>query len=266
MCVSPKPLRTHWKPLNSRRELHLTAFWQFCVNSSSYLPDSFLGIHMLCLYSRSIQKISSHIIWKTETFIEGDTRYKQHCTKGNDTSIPFNVGTLGPYTVLPIAISCPIVFSWISSTVWNLFPLKGDFSFGKSQKSQGAKSGVQGGWVTWPIWHFTKNTTWDVMHEWVHCCDEAASHQLPIAVAFWTVQVVSVEEYSSSTQNLRQIHCSTHSVILNVMATKYTFSLKGVCCPHWLVSEVVIVHTCAFRYTLLGCQVTSMLPKPFSLY
>ena len=23
-----------------------------------------------------------------------------------------------------------------------------------------------------------------MMHEWVHCCDEAANHQLPIAVAF----------------------------------------------------------------------------------
>ena len=31
-------------------------------------------------------------------------------------------------------------------------------------------------------------------------------------------------------------------------------------------SEVVIVHTRAFQSTLLGCQVTSMLYKPFSLY
>ena len=33
-----------------------------------------------------------------------------------------NVGTLGHHTFLPIAISCPIVFSWISLMVWNLFP------------------------------------------------------------------------------------------------------------------------------------------------
>ena len=33
-----------------------------------------------------------------------------------------------------ITISCPVLFSWISSMVWNLFPFKGDFSFGKSQK------------------------------------------------------------------------------------------------------------------------------------
>ena len=51
-----------------------------------------------------------------ETFIEEDARYKKHCTcLYNDTSVPFKVGTLGPHTVLPIAISCPvIVFSCIS--------------------------------------------------------------------------------------------------------------------------------------------------------
>ena len=40
--------------------------------------------------------------------------------------------------------------------VWNLFPFKGDFSLGKSQKSQGAKSGLWRGWVTWVIWCFAK--------------------------------------------------------------------------------------------------------------
>ena len=40
--------------------------------------------------------------------------------------------------------------------VWNLYSFKGDFSFWKSQKSQGAKSVLYGGWVTWVIWCFTK--------------------------------------------------------------------------------------------------------------
>ena len=65
--------------------------------------------------------------------------------------------------------------------------------------------------------------------------DEAANHQLPIAVAFWIIQIVSVEECSSLMQNLMQIYCSTSSVILNVMATRYTCSFNGVYCPHWLV-------------------------------
>ena len=36
-------------------------------------------------------------------------------------------------------------------------------------------------------------------------------------------------------KNLMQIHCSTHSVILNEMSTQYTCSLKSVYWPHWLV-------------------------------
>ena len=32
-----------------------------------------------------------------------------------------------------------------------------------------------------------KNSAWDMMHEWVCCRDEAANHQLPIAVAFWII-------------------------------------------------------------------------------
>ena len=105
----------------------------------------------------SLQKVSSHVLWKIETLIEENTKYKKHCTQDNDASVSFNVGTLELYTVLPIAISCPIIFSWMSLTVWNLFLFKGDFSFGKSQKSQGAKSGMWGSWVTWGIWCFAKN-------------------------------------------------------------------------------------------------------------
>ena len=92
---------------------------------------------------RSVHKVSSHVLWKTETFTEEDTRYKKHCTQASDASGPFKVGTLGPHTVLPMAISCPVVFSWISSTVWNLFPFKGDFSFGNTQMSQGTNLGCK---------------------------------------------------------------------------------------------------------------------------
>ena len=45
-----------------------------------------------------------------DIFGEG-TRYKTHCTQDNDISVPVQVGTLGPHTVLPIAISCPVIFS-----------------------------------------------------------------------------------------------------------------------------------------------------------
>ena len=64
--------------------------------------------------------------------------------------------------------------------VWNLFPFKGDFSFRKSQKSQGTKFGLRGrGWVTWVIWCFTKKlcmryNAWVGMLSWW-------SDQLPVA-------------------------------------------------------------------------------------
>ena len=79
------------------------------------------------------------------------------------------------------------------------------------------------------------------MHE-VCCCDEVANHQLPVAEAFW-IQIVSTEECSSLTQNLMHVRCSTHSVILNVMATQYTCSLSGVYCPHWLVTVKLSLFT-----------------------
>ena len=65
------------------------------------------------------------------------------------------------------------------------------------------------------------------MQEPTCCRDEAANHQLPIAVAFWIIHIVAEEEYWSLMQTLRQIHCSTHSDILNVTATQYTCPLKA---------------------------------------
>ena len=53
--------------------------------------------------------------------------------------------------------------------------------------------------------------------------------------AFWIIRVVSVEECSSLIQNLMQIRCCPHLVILNATATQYTRSLNGICRPHWLV-------------------------------
>ena len=184
---------------------------------------------------RSIQKVSSHVIWKIETFSEEGTSYRTHCTQDSDASVCLKAGTLGPCTVLPVTISCPVAFSWISSVVWNLFLCKGDFSLGESQKSQGTKSGLWGSES--PGWFDVspKNSARDVMHERARCCDEAANHQLSIAVVFRIIQTFSLEECSSLMQNLMQICCSTHSVILNAMATQYTRSLNGVYRPHGLV-------------------------------
>ena len=73
------------------------------------------------------------------------------------------------------------------------------------------------------------------MQELAHC-DKAANCHLPKAVAFWIIQIVFAEECSMQNlnilmQNLIQIYCSIHSVILNVTATEYTCSLKGIYHP-----------------------------------
>ena len=74
------------------------------------------------------------------------------------------------------------------------------------------------------------------MHEWAHCCDEAAGPQLPTAEAFWLIWIVSSEECSSLMQNSMQTPCSAHSATWNAVTTQYTCSLKGIYyCPHWLV-------------------------------
>ena len=93
------------------------------------------------------------------------------------------------------------------------------------------------GWAESPRWFDVspKNSTQDMIHEWAHYHYEAASHQLPIATAFWIIWIVSTEECSSLMQNLMQIRCSTCLVILNAMATQYTCSLNVIYCPQWLV-------------------------------
>ena len=108
-----------------------------------------------------------------------------------------------------------------------------------------------------------KNTAQDVMHEPACCHDEAANHQLPVAVAFWIIWLVSSEECSNLMQNLVQIHCSTHSVILNVTATQYTCSLNGFYCLHcscrhilvhspWLPGYIGVAQTILVVLTMVG--------------
>ena len=80
----------------------------------------------------------------------------------------------------------------------------------------------------------TKNSAQDVMHEQAYCSDEATSHQLPIAAAFWIIWIVSMEVCSSLMKNLMQIHCFTYSVILNMTATQYICWLSSIYSPHWL--------------------------------
>ena len=96
-----------------------------------------------------------------------------------------------------------------------------------------------------------KNSTWDVMHEQEHCCDEAANHQLPRAAAFWITWIVSLEECSSLTQNSIRSFWSTRSVILNgTTATYYTHSTVSAAPTDCTVKSSLFTHMCSSSLSL----------------
>ena len=62
------------------------------------------------------------------------------------------------------------------------------------------------------------------MYEQVHCGDEAASHQLPIAAAFC---IISFHGDMFKLNAKFDADLLPYLLILNVMATQYTCSLNG---------------------------------------
>ena len=140
-------------------------------------------------------------------------------------------GTLGPHTVSQSSSAAPSYFP--ESQQWSEISSlsKVNLVLGKARSHRAPNlvcSGAESpGWFDVLPKHSVQHT----MHEWVCCRDEAANHQLPIAVAFGIIWIVSVDEYSSLMQNLMQICCSARSVILNVTATQYICSFNGVYHP-----------------------------------
>ena len=120
--------------------------------------------------------------------------------------------------------------------VWNLFFSKVILILGKARSHKtpnlGCKRAESPGWFD-----ISPKSRSDAC-EWVHFCGEATNYQLPIGTAFRIIQIVSMEECSSLMQNLIQIHCCTHSVILNVTATQYTCSFSEIYHPPPVTSTV----------------------------
>ena len=179
-------------------------------------------------------------------------------------SVPLKVGTLDltRFSQLPSAAVSYFLESYWRSEITCL--LKSILVLGKARSLRAPNLGCGG--AESPGWFDVSPKTvqtWRISGHIV--CDEDAHYQLPIAMAFWIIWILSAEECSSLMQNMMWIHCSTHSFILNVRATQYTCSLKGILSPP-LYSEVIVVHTCTFQSTLLGCQVALMSHNLFSLY
>ena len=116
----------------------------FFLTSGRFFNRTFCENRTIPYMMRCVRKVSSHTLWKIDTFIEKDTRFKKQCIEDNEASVPFKVGTLGPHTVLPISISSPIIVSWISLMVWNLFHFKGDFIITQARSHRAPNLGCRG--------------------------------------------------------------------------------------------------------------------------
>ena len=99
--------------------------------------------------------------------------------------------------------------------------------------SQGVRSGLQEGWVTWVIWCFIKK-----LHKIWCMSGYIVIMKLPVTSCdLWIIWIVSTEECSRLMQNWMHICSPTSSVILNVMATQYTWLLNGIYHSHWLIQR-----------------------------
>ena len=164
---------------------------------------------------RSVQKVSSRVLWKTETFIKEE--YKQetlYIRQWYLSPLPSRHLGTSQFSQSPSAAPSHFPESHWQSEISSLS--KVILVLGKARSCRVPYLGCRG--AESPGWFdvLPKQSVKDVMHEWACCCDEAANHQLPIAAGFWVIQIVPSEECSSLTQNLMQIPCFTHSVILNV--------------------------------------------------
>ena len=117
--------------------------------------------------------------------------------------------------------------------VWNLFPFKGDFNFGKIQKSQGAKLGCSRAESLGDLIFHQKS-----LHKRWCMRGYVVMMKLPIAMTFSMIPRVSAEECSSLMQNVMQIHCSPYSVILN--RWPHSTHLTQQCLPPPLTSTVTL--------------------------
>ena len=180
----------------------------------------------------SVQKVCSHVIRKIETFIEEDTRYKKQCTQDNATSVPVKVGTLGPHTVLLIAISCPFIFSWLKDSLKSLPFQWWSLVLGKARSHRTPSLGWKGDCVTRVIWCFTKN-----LHEMWGTSRRIVKMKQPIT----SCHSCSLQNHPSSFHGgMFKLKAKLNAdlliylLILNAVATQYTYSLHSISHPHWL--------------------------------
>ena len=146
-------------------------------------------------YTRPVQKVSSLVIWKIETFTEEDRRYRKHCTQDNDTSIPFKAAPwdLTQFSQLPSAAPLYFPESYWCSEISSI--LKVILVLGKARSHRAPNLGCRVELSHLGALMFCQKPLHEIVpNEWAQCHDEAANHQLPMAAAFWITRIVSVEK------------------------------------------------------------------------
>ena len=178
---------------------------------------------------RPVQKVSSHVLWKIRDIYWRRYKIQETLYTGQWRLSPLQSRHLGTSHSSPNCHQLPHhIFLNLTDGLKSLpFQRKTDW---EKPEVTGCQIWAVAGLSHLGDWMFHQK----ILEEtWCRSrSDEAANHQLPIAAGFQIIQIVSVEECSNLMQNLMQIHCFTHSVILNAIATRYTCSLKSVYCSH----------------------------------
>ena len=128
---------------------------------------------------------------------------------------------LGPHTVLPAAISYPVVFSQISLMVWSLFPFKGDFSFRKARSCRvpnlGCRRAESPGWFdVMPKKLCTRFDTWAGVSSWWSCQSPVAhswsllNHQISLCGGVFKLNTKL--DADSLLYSLSHFECDGHTV------------------------------------------------------
>ena len=140
---------------------------------------------------RFVQKVFSHVLWKIETLLKKtqETLYTgQWCLSRLQSR---HLWELTQFSQSPSTdlLYFPESHQWseISSLSKVIFVL------GKARSCRSPNLGLQiCNGAESPGWFDVspKISAWDVMHERACCHDEAANHQLPIAEAFWIIQII----------------------------------------------------------------------------
>ena len=182
-------------------------------------------------YTRSVQKVSIHVLWKIETFIEEDTR-----NIVLRTMTPQSPSKWAPWNLRQFSQSPSTVLSYFPESHWKyeISSLsKVILVLGKARSRRALNPGCSG--AESPGWFDVspKNSARDMMHEQVHCCDEAANHKLPTCGLLNHSNSFSGGMFKLNAK--LDADSLLYSVILNAMVTRYTCPLNSVYHPHWLV-------------------------------